>query len=341
MPPNDIYGLSEPLSSPEDAVVNVIFVHGLGGGRESSWTSEYNKFWPKTLLPTDLPKARIFSWGYDSKIIHFWGGPSQSRLSDHSSKLLDDLANMRLASDSPELPIILVAHSMGGLVCANALVLAEISPEEYLNSTGNAIGGMMFLGTPHQGSSKAKWADQARKFVQLFKNTSKELLGNLEENSAKLSDLSVQFPKCLRKRSEASKGGKPNSKIYVRCYFEEYETTHVGVIVTTQSAALAGYECTGINADHSKMCKFSSASEGGYVSVSSTLKRWVELLTSPQESSGNNGVNVTQQGVTFGDNNGGLMVGQANSFGSSPVFGGRGPIFGTQNFGLGGQGSNR
>jgi hypothetical protein len=60
-------GASDPqgllvLTSPEDAEVDIVFVHGLRGHRIDTWTrkapGEIDCFWPKDLLPKDVQKAR-------------------------------------------------------------------------------------------------------------------------------------------------------------------------------------------------------------------------------------------------------------------------------------------
>lgn len=46
-----------------------MFVHGLRGHRVNTWTKN-QVTWPRDLLKSDLEKARVFSFGYDSGIVH-------------------------------------------------------------------------------------------------------------------------------------------------------------------------------------------------------------------------------------------------------------------------------
>jgi hypothetical protein len=103
-------GLLGPLADPKDAVVeydhlpkplrnanmrsSIVFIHGLTGHRENTWT-KHNFFWPKAILPSDVPKARIWSWGYDADILHFWKKRSKPGLNGHSQQLCSDLAGVR------------------------------------------------------------------------------------------------------------------------------------------------------------------------------------------------------------------------------------------------------
>lgn len=66
-PRTDPLGLSL-IVDPESPVVDIIFVHGLGGTSRGTWSKDKNPelFWPEKWLPEDLPRARIHSYGYNS-----------------------------------------------------------------------------------------------------------------------------------------------------------------------------------------------------------------------------------------------------------------------------------
>jgi hypothetical protein len=88
--------LYTPLSG--SANVDLIFVHGLGGGSRSTWTKsgDPSLCWPKEWLPKDdaFQDVRIHSFGYDSN------------LSKESILGLHDFANALLGSiaDCPMIP---------------------------------------------------------------------------------------------------------------------------------------------------------------------------------------------------------------------------------------------
>lgn len=50
------------------SAVDIIAVHGLNGNANKTWTHPNGKLWLKDFLPTALPGARIFTYGYDAKV---------------------------------------------------------------------------------------------------------------------------------------------------------------------------------------------------------------------------------------------------------------------------------
>ena len=77
---------------------SVVFVHGLSGDRERTWTGTEGPtrvLWPEKLLPAKIPGARISTYGYDADYATFWRMQSQNNVANHASNLVTDLANMR------------------------------------------------------------------------------------------------------------------------------------------------------------------------------------------------------------------------------------------------------
>lgn len=61
-----------PVNLPHNPVVDIIFVHGLGGSawRSWSWDHDLRHFWPPWLaLEPELSNARIYTFGYAAGII--------------------------------------------------------------------------------------------------------------------------------------------------------------------------------------------------------------------------------------------------------------------------------
>lgn len=102
--------------------MDIIFLHGLGGTSLRTWCKhrDLDFLWPKNWLPSDLPTARILTFGYHA---HF------SARNEESTLTINDFANdllfrMKYGEDTNErlgqVPIVIVAHSLGGLVFKRA-----------------------------------------------------------------------------------------------------------------------------------------------------------------------------------------------------------------------------
>jgi len=95
-----------------EATVDICFVHGLTGNRDTTWTvNGQSTPWPKTLLPHKLKKARIVTYGYDAYIVRK-SVASSNRLSDHAMNLLNDLTTDRACCNASTRPLIFVTHEM-------------------------------------------------------------------------------------------------------------------------------------------------------------------------------------------------------------------------------------
>jgi hypothetical protein len=78
---------------------SIVFVHGLTGNRETTWTHKQSKtFWPQTLLAHDLPNARILTFGYDADIVGVLNTAGSNTLRDHGKSLTNDVALRRIRS---------------------------------------------------------------------------------------------------------------------------------------------------------------------------------------------------------------------------------------------------
>ena len=73
---------------------SIVAIHGLNGHREETWTKD-NVNWLRHLLPTDIPNARILSWGYDANIHSTSSQKSRQFLNNHTLGLLSDLCLKR------------------------------------------------------------------------------------------------------------------------------------------------------------------------------------------------------------------------------------------------------
>ncbi|CAI4216052.1 unnamed protein product [Parascedosporium putredinis] len=73
------------LHSNPSAVVDIVFIHGLTGDRERTWTAkDASEPWPQALLPLKLNNIRVLAFGYDAYISDWKNVVSENRIRDHA-----------------------------------------------------------------------------------------------------------------------------------------------------------------------------------------------------------------------------------------------------------------
>ncbi len=199
--------LSDELTGDQGSVdgpfvVDIVAIHGLNGDAYNTWTHQKSRnLWLRDQLPRDLPRARIYTYGYPS---HLLFSKSKAQIRDYASKLLSCLSAARVGQERR--PIIFIAHSLGGIVCKQALILAYRNPL-YSNILDSTIG-IMFFGTPHRGARGTpemgmvlgNIVDMCLKSSgsRLFMGkTRKDLLASLSANSSTLRDVAQDFTHIL------------------------------------------------------------------------------------------------------------------------------------------------
>lgn len=255
-----------------DAAVDICFVHGLTGDRESTWTAPgQNAPWPRGLLPSEIKSARILTFGYDAYVLQSLVA-SSNRLIDHATNLLTSLTTNRTKSNASSRPLIFIAHSLGGLICKVAILHSRNNAEAHLRDIFHSTIGIIFMGTPHKGSWMANWAKIPVSAISMVKSTNRSIFAALETSSQYLEAIQVGFLDMLREQRE---GGR---SLEVTCFFEELPLRGVGQVVAKESAILPGYNSISIHANHSDMAKFCSAEENGFQLLVGELMRWQSRL---------------------------------------------------------------
>ncbi|KAJ4326721.1 hypothetical protein N0V84_002837 [Fusarium piperis] len=266
-------GLKVLYAGPND-IVDVCFIHGLSGNRRSTWTAHgRTRPWPKEYLPSMLPGARILTYGYDAYSSRRQD-PSVDRLTEHATNLLVDLIAKRATNEATSRPLIFVCHSLGGLVCKEAILLSRSHPEFHLRGIFDSIKGIAFLGTPHKGSWMARWAKLEASACGPFISTNKSLLDILDIDSESLQSTQDRFLAMVREMRESGRS------LEVTCFFEELPMPFVGKqVVSKNSATLEGYSAYGIRANHRDMIKFNSTDDNGFLKLLGELTKWKTQLT--------------------------------------------------------------
>lgn len=74
--------------------------------------------WLRDFIPTDLPHARILTYGYDTTLA---GSKSNARISDYAKEFLATVIDARRGD--PNRPIIFIGHSLGGLLIKEVRII--------------------------------------------------------------------------------------------------------------------------------------------------------------------------------------------------------------------------
>ncbi|KAI1171350.1 hypothetical protein F4777DRAFT_565724 [Nemania sp. FL0916] len=276
------------ITTIEDARVDVVFVHGLTGHREKTWTAEGETDpWPKSLLPKDLPTARIILYGYDADVLHLTRVVGQNTIRDHARALINDLKPLR--REAKRRPIIFVVHSLGGLVVQDALVICNNPIDEADGNIVECTRGVVFLGTPHRGAGLAEFAASVVNVISLVKLPNKKLLEVLNKNSDILANITEGFLNLVTRRNREKDSQGSLKPIGIHCFTEEKPVEFLEkLVVERQSAKIDGYDFGSIPANHMNMTKYGVPSDPGYQRVMNKLKDWIsddarfETFTGPQ-----------------------------------------------------------
>lgn len=179
--------------------VDIIFVHGLTGNAYNTWCSngKLKIHWPSELLRIDIPDARILSFGYDADVVGWCSPASKNRVGNHAENLLGSVIRFRERTASEERSIIFIMHSLGGLVVQNALDLSRASPEAHLRKLELNTLGLLFMGTPHFGSDKARWGSFCTTMVGVVKTANRPIVNVLKPDSEMLGSIQKKFHEIL------------------------------------------------------------------------------------------------------------------------------------------------
>ncbi|KAF3031307.1 hypothetical protein E8E12_000040, partial [Didymella heteroderae] len=256
------------VSEGTDPIVDIVAVHGLNGHREKTWTAGNGVHWLRDLLPHDLARARVLSWGYDANT-YSGSRVSCEYLYNHAQTLVSDLCLERQLTETSRRPIIFVAHSLGGIIVKSALIHSDAARRGALEehrAVKLSTYGIVFMGTPHQGGSGVALGKLMVNVASVFVAADDRLLQHLARDSEWLQQQLGQY-------------GPISGDFVTKFAFETYATpTLLGrsmMVVPRASAVVPGAvdgEPIAVHADHINMVKFASKSDDGYKTVSGHLR---------------------------------------------------------------------
>ncbi|RKL39818.1 hypothetical protein BFJ72_g6545 [Fusarium proliferatum] len=259
------FGLNTVYQPPESSnvIADLVFVHGLGGGSSTTWCihGDPESFWPKEWLPKDpdFDGVRVRSFGYNAN----WSTRAKTPLDVRSfgQSLVEELISDPMIKSS-DTPIVLLGHSMGGLVIKQACILSKTNRD--FAQLAQRFHSFYFLGTPHRGANLAKF------------------LGNLIRISGKGRKPYVQG---LESQSEIIRSLNDSFRVHyagicLHSFYESQPTPPVGLIVDMESATLGYAEERPqlLNANHKNLIKFRDITDTNYRSLRNRLAATMEQI---------------------------------------------------------------
>ncbi|OQE15875.1 hypothetical protein PENSTE_c026G03081 [Penicillium steckii] len=252
---NDEIGL-KLLYDGEQAIVDIIAVHGLNGHREKSWTALNGVAWLQSILPKDLPNSRIFTWGYETPASDVaFDVPVFQTVSE---KLVQDLNDMREATVTVSRPIIFIAHSQGGTIVKSAILYSEQGKNGEngastdLHDIAKSTHGNIFMGTPELDSRLSG----LKSYISLIENSNQNQNQEFKEAQwilyilEKYSSISDRFKNYFAYERSPSKTSNQETQM------ASFQRLSPHII---------------IDRTHEEMVKYKSSTDDAYVKVKDVL----------------------------------------------------------------------
>ncbi|SCO42673.1 uncharacterized protein FFMR_06898 [Fusarium fujikuroi] len=219
------------LHDDPSAVADICFVHGLMGDRVGTWTAEgESEPWPKTLLPALLGKVHILT-------------PADRA----ANNLLIDLKMERIAGNASSRPLILVAHSLGGIICKRAALMSYDNANSHLQGVYMSLKAIMFIGTPHKGLQTSGWASILTSLLGISAIPKDYHLSDLDSYSMLPEVAQERFKALIKDQRDRDR------PIVTQSFFEETLAGKIGLTISKESATLPGDEPIPINTSHEDM----------------------------------------------------------------------------------------
>ncbi|KEF54771.1 uncharacterized protein A1O9_09213 [Exophiala aquamarina CBS 119918] len=237
-------------------------------------------YWPLDFLPNDCANVRVITYGYDSHPSHFYAAQTnQMTITQHANNLLQQLTNNRI--DFLTRPIIFVAHSLGGILVKDAIVQSA-QYENHLKCLNQSCSAIFFFGTPHRGSSAARYGEILSNIVGALPggfSLYKEILRGLKPDGEKLSLVEGDFNQLLNQNIPA------HEKIQLYSFQEGKGLSSIkhldGKIVPDSSSFFNRKDVeqrSHVNENHMDMARFRSANSSAYADFRSALKGFLARI---------------------------------------------------------------
>jgi len=254
----------------DDSLGDVIFIHGLGGSGVDTWTSDgqikdgearqdFVSFFP-AVLAADFPDLRFATLDYSAEVTKWSEKLRWNELHRVAAAILEYLSG----SGFGEKPLVLVTHSLGGIVAKELLRISNSSLNPRKKKFFESVRAVSFLATPHKGS---KWADVLTAINQVlpfFRMSSR--IEELKFDSVYLEQLSAWY-----------RDNITPDRIETQAFYEQRATGPI-LIVDHVSANpdVSGCDPIPVSHNHLGICKPASKKAPVYVALSGLIRHHLE-----------------------------------------------------------------
>jgi hypothetical protein len=256
-------------STMPSPIVDVVFVHGLGGDDNSTWTPDGLADSWLNWLTEDIPEIAVWSLRYPAGATKWTTDGEGMALPDRAANLIPTMLYYGIGTRNT----VFVCHSLGGLVVKQILRhSSEMSVPEWEAIVNSALG-VAFLATPHAGSNLATFI----KVAKGLRPTRTALA--LTAHCPHLKELADWY------RQNATRLG-----IETAAYAESRKVrrgvrTFTIVTATSANPGIEGCITTSIDADHIDICKPASRETDAYRGIETFIRRQVKRVKSEEHFS--------------------------------------------------------
>ncbi|KAF5983489.1 RGT2-Sensor of high external glucose concentration [Fusarium coicis] len=237
-------------------------------------TGDLSVFWPADLLSQICNKARILTFGYDTKITKFTSGPTNTNsIFSHGKDFLFSLGREYV----PERPMIFVAHSLCGILVKEMLALSATSDTLAHKGIIESTAAIVFLGMPHRGSPElSAIGEWARSMLSSLKfQTTSTILDTLGLKTTDLERAHEAFCRLWHQYD-----------FQVKTFQESFGLTGIdlGVLgnkVVSHESSLIGdprEHAETLQANHKQMSRFASAQDPNFIKVAGEIKSFYTAI---------------------------------------------------------------
>ncbi|KAL3485464.1 hypothetical protein BJX62DRAFT_242897 [Aspergillus germanicus] len=259
------------------AAVDIVLVHGLEGDSESTWTYEStNLFWPRDLLPKDLPEARILVFSYPASLAYFFPETGDhdptTTPGRHTVELRNALTRLQESTISKGRPVIFIAHGLGGLICAELTSICSSWGAQ------PRIKGIIFFSTPFGDGQDESWESIIRAYHTFLSANHSILPAYSSAGAAQSTDaqrIIQDFNAVTSARDDDDESSLRLVFLLPKHKIKDRDGNAV-MMVEHDYAVLEGHDGAIIPGDQVSMTNFADGDSRGYRFICQSIQEWTE-----------------------------------------------------------------